>query len=96
MFGGQLYMNPLWGDFWDYSVDTEKALGAIRDTAYTGDFIPPHTDGTYLQYVTFQPRFDSLFVRESPGLQFFHVLEFKGTGGLNQIVDGLTVRNHIS
>lgn len=48
MFGGQLYSNPLWGDFWDYVVDTDK-MGGIADTAYTGEFIPPHTDGTYLQ-----------------------------------------------
>lgn len=88
MFGGQLHSNPLWGDFWDYVVDTQQ-MGDIEDTAYSGAFIPPHTDGTYLQCGALCD-YDDIF-RDSPGLQFFHVLHFKGTGGLSQLVDGLYV-----
>jgi len=73
--------NFLWGDWWDYEIQSGTIKHDITDTAYTGDSIPPHTDCTYL--------FDT------PGLQFFHVLKFKGSGGVTTLVDGFQIAKKI-
>lgn len=59
----------MFGDFWEFE-DNQT----VKDTAYTNEFLEPHTDGTY----SFDP----------PGLQFFHCIEGKYQGGETILVDG--------
>ena len=54
---------------------------AKADTAYTTLELRPHTDGTY--------------ALDAPGLQFFHCLEFSGTGGESVLVDGFRIADEL-
>lgn len=70
--------STMFGTFWDYTISSSEDWKLQHsDTAYTNLTIDPHTDGSY--YL------------DSPGLQFFHVLDFHGTGGSTVLVDGFRV-----
>ena len=64
----------MWGEFWETKV---MATETITDTAYTSQFIGPHTDCTYL--------------RTPSGLQIFHALQPAKSGGVTMLVDAFTV-----
>lgn len=54
---------------------------AVNDTAYTTLELHAHTDGTYFQ--------------DPPGLECFHLLEHRGTGGRTRLVDGFKVAREL-
>jgi trimethyllysine dioxygenase len=62
----------IFGGFWQFTDDLSKA-----DLAYTTQYLPAHTDGTYSH--------------DAPGLQMLHCLSFDGTGGESTLVDGFKV-----
>lgn len=73
----------IFGDFWDLSVDTGKTSLEHNDTSYTSVALPAHTDGCYYEG------------DQTPGLQFFHVLEHIGKGGMNLLVDGFHIAKQL-
>jgi trimethyllysine dioxygenase len=62
----------IFGGFWQFTDDLSKA-----DLAYTTQYLPAHTDGTYSH--------------DAPGLQMLHCLSFDGTGGESTLVDGFKI-----
>jgi trimethyllysine dioxygenase len=62
----------IFGGFWQFTDDLSKA-----DLAYTTQYLPAHTDGTYSH--------------DAPGLQMLHCLYFDGTGGESTLVDGFKI-----
>lgn len=62
----------IFGGFWKFTDDLSKA-----DLAYTTQYLPAHTDGTYSH--------------DAPGLQMLHCLCFDGTGGESTLVDGFKI-----
>jgi trimethyllysine dioxygenase len=66
-----------YGGFWDFT-----SLPNPIDTAYTDDYLPPHTDNTYFT--------------DPAGLQLFHCLQpaTKG-GGESTFVDGFAAAQHL-
>lgn len=73
-----------YGGFWDFTSEVNPI-----DTAYTNDYLPPHTDTTYFT--------------DPAGLQLFHCLSHTaiddptraGTGGESTFVDGFAAAQHL-
>ena len=63
----------IFGDYWTLSSE----IADHGDTAYTNQFLEPHTDSTYYH--------------DAPGLQMFNCLEFDGKGGESTLVDGVAI-----
>lgn len=63
----------IFGTMWELASD----ITAHDDTAYTHEFLAPHTDGTYSH--------------DAPGLQMFSCVERDGTGGESVIVDAFAL-----
>ncbi|XP_055389725.1 trimethyllysine dioxygenase, mitochondrial [Condylostylus longicornis] len=59
----------LFGEMWTFTSNKNRA-----DTAYTTEYLGPHTDNTYFS--------------DAAGLQIFHCIEFEGSGGDSIFVDG--------
>lgn len=64
-----------YGGFWDFTSEPNPI-----DTAYTNDFLPPHTDTTYFT--------------DPAGLQLFHCLT-PGKGGESTFVDGFAAASQL-
>lgn len=67
----------IFGDMWPLSSE----LKDHGDTAYTTDYLEPHTDATYYH--------------DAPGLQMFNCLEFNGKGGESIQVDAFAIAARI-
>lgn len=73
-----------YGGFWDFTSEVNPI-----DTAYTNDYLPPHTDTTYFT--------------DPAGLQLFHCLSHTsltdanivGKGGESTFVDGFAAASHL-
>lgn len=73
-----------YGGFWDFTSEVNPI-----DTAYTNDYLPPHTDTTYFT--------------DPAGLQLFHCLSHTsladptqpGRGGESTFVDGFAAASHL-
>lgn len=65
--------HTIFGDYWTLSSE----IADHGDTAYTNQFLEPHTDSTYYH--------------DAPGLQMFNCLEFDGKGGESTLVDGFAI-----
>lgn len=73
-----------YGGFWDFTSEPNPI-----DTAYTNDYLPPHTDNTYFT--------------DPAGLQLFHLLSHTaskdssqaGRGGESTFVDGFAAASHL-
>ncbi len=63
----------IFGGLWTLSAE----IAEHDDTAYSTQFLAPHTDSTYSH--------------DAPGLQMFNCLEFDGRGGESILVDGLAI-----
>ena len=63
----------IFGTYWPLS----SKVKLHDDTAYTQDFLSPHTDGCYYY--------------NAAGLQMFNCLEFDGEGGESIVVDGFAI-----
>ncbi|KXJ71440.1 hypothetical protein RP20_CCG020559 [Aedes albopictus] len=59
----------LFGEMWTFSDSMDHS-----DTAYTKNYLGPHTDNTYFS--------------DASGLQVLHCIQFKGTGGQTILIDG--------
>ncbi|XP_058830928.1 uncharacterized protein LOC131689690 [Topomyia yanbarensis] len=59
----------LFGEMWTFSDQMDHG-----DTAYTKDYLGPHTDTTYFS--------------DACGLQVLHCIQFKGSGGETMLIDG--------
>jgi trimethyllysine dioxygenase len=62
----------IFGGFWEFTANL-----AMADLAYSTEYLPAHTDGTYSH--------------DAPGLQMLHCLAFDGTGGESTLVDGFKI-----
>lgn len=69
--------HTIFGTYWPLSSD----LKTHDDSAYTTDFLAPHTDASYHH--------------NAPGLQMFNCIEFDGTGGESIVVDGFAIAQKI-
>ena len=67
----------IFGEMWMLSAQ----LDDHGDTAYTTQYLEPHTDSTYYH--------------DAPGLQMFNCLEFDGKGGESVLVDGFAIAEKI-
>jgi len=65
--------HTIFGDYWRLSAE----LADHGDTAYSTQYLDPHTDSTYYH--------------DAPGLQMFNCLEFDGKGGESVIVDAFAI-----
>lgn len=65
--------NTIFGDYWLLS----NEITEHDDTAYTNQYLSPHTDASYSH--------------DAPGLQMFNCLEFDGKGGESVLVDGFAI-----
>ncbi|OQV05786.1 hypothetical protein CLAIMM_10459 [Cladophialophora immunda] len=65
-----------YGGFWDFTSEPNPI-----DTAYTDDYLPPHTDTTYFT--------------DPAGLQLFHCLTPADKGGESTFVDGFAAAAHL-
>ena len=63
----------IFGDYWRLSSEVTEH----DDTAYTSQYLSPHTDASYSH--------------DAPGLQMFNCLEFEGSGGESVLVDGFAM-----
>lgn len=63
----------IFGLFWHLSAE----MTDHGDSAYSTQFLSPHTDATYSY--------------NAPGLQMFNCLEFAGTGGESTLLDGFAI-----
>lgn len=63
----------IFGDYWRLSSE----VTGHDDTAYTNQYLSPHTDASYNH--------------DAPGLQMFNCLEFEGKGGESVLVDGFAM-----
>lgn len=63
----------IFGTYWPLSSD----IKLHDDTAYTTDFLAPHTDASYYY--------------NAAGLQMFNCMEFEGKGGESVVVDGFAI-----
>ncbi|XP_055837951.1 trimethyllysine dioxygenase, mitochondrial [Episyrphus balteatus] len=68
-------MKTFFGEMYTFSDAQDLAVHA--DTAYTKEYIGPHTDNTYFC--------------DAAGLQILHCIHHEGTGGENFFVDGFKV-----
>lgn len=69
--------STIFGSVWRLASDET----AHDDTAYTQEFLGPHTDGTYSH--------------DAPGLQIFCCVERSGTGGESILVDGFAIADEL-
>ena len=67
----------IFGTYWPLSTE----ITHHDDTAYTTDYLAPHTDSTYYH--------------NAPGLQMFNCLEYDAQGGESIIVDGFAIAEKI-
>lgn len=67
----------IFGTYWPLSTDVKHH----DDTAYTTDFLSPHTDASYYY--------------NAAGLQMFNCIEFDGQGGESVVVDGFAIARKI-
>jgi len=67
----------IFGGVWMLSAEMQDH----GDTAYSTQFLEPHTDGTYYH--------------DAPGLQMFNCLEFDGKGGESVQIDGFAIAERI-
>lgn len=67
----------IFGTYWPLSTDVKHH----DDTAYTTDFLAPHTDASYYY--------------NAAGLQMFNCIEFDGRGGESVVVDGFAIARKI-
>lgn len=67
----------IFGDMWMLSAE----LADHGDTAYSTQYLEPHTDSSYYH--------------DAPGLQLFNCLEFDGKGGESVQVDGFAIAERI-
>lgn len=65
--------HTIFGGLWDLAPN----LSEHADTAYTSEYLAPHTDGTYSH--------------DAPGLQFFLCLQVAAEGGESLLVDGFAI-----
>lgn len=65
--------HTIFGDYWRLS----NEITEHDDTAYTNQYLSPHTDASYSH--------------DAPGLQMFNCLEFEGDGGESVLVDGFAM-----
>ncbi|KIY03710.1 uncharacterized protein Z520_00401 [Fonsecaea multimorphosa CBS 102226] len=65
-----------YGGFWDFTSEPNPI-----DTAYTDDYLPPHTDTTYFT--------------DPAGLQLFHCVTPADKGGESTFVDGFAAAAHL-
>ena len=65
--------STIFGDYWLLS----NEITEHDDTAYTNQYLSPHTDASYSH--------------DAPGLQMFNCLEFDGKGGESVLVDGFAI-----
>ena len=72
-----LVEQTIFGDMWMLSAQ----LDDHGDSAYTTQYLEPHTDSTYYH--------------DAPGLQMFNCLEFDGKGGESVLVDGFAIAEKI-
>lgn len=63
----------IFGEFWRLSAE----MTDHGDTAYSTQYLEPHTDSTYYH--------------DAPGLQLFNCLEFNGKGGESVVVDAFAI-----
>lgn len=70
--------NTIFGDYWRLS----NEVTGHDDTAYTSQYLSPHTDASYSH--------------DAPGLQMFNCLEFNGSGGESVLVDGFAVAGELA
>lgn len=63
----------IFGGLWTLSAE----VAAHDDTAYSTQYLEPHTDATYCH--------------DAPGLQMFNCIEFDGDGGESVLVDGFAL-----
>ena len=79
LFGNFGYIREtIFGGLWSLSAE----LSDHEDTAYTTQYLEPHTDSTYSH--------------DAPGLQCFLCQEFDGTGGESILVDGFALAEELS
>ncbi len=67
----------IFGTYWPLSTEVTHH----DDTAYTTDYLSPHTDSTYYH--------------NAPGLQMFNCLDYDAQGGESIIVDGFAIAEKI-
>ncbi|XP_055915916.1 trimethyllysine dioxygenase, mitochondrial [Eupeodes corollae] len=72
-------MKTFFGEMYTFSDANDLAVHA--DTAYTKEYIGPHTDNTYFC--------------DAAGLQILHCIHHEGTGGENFFVDGFKVATEL-
>ena len=72
-----LVEQTIFGEMWELSAQ----LDDHGDSAYTTQYLEPHTDSTYYH--------------DAPGLQMFNCLEFDGKGGESVLVDGFAIAEKI-
>lgn len=78
LFGRFGYIREtIFGGLWSLSAE----LHDHEDTAYTTQFLEPHTDSTYCH--------------DAPGLQCFLCQEFEGKGGESVLVDGFALAEEL-
>ena len=65
--------HTIFGSYWKLAAE----LREHADTAYSTQYLAPHTDATYYH--------------DAPGLQLFNCLEFEGSGGESVLVDGFAI-----
>jgi trimethyllysine dioxygenase len=70
-------LRTIFGTYWPLSTAVKKH----DDTAYTTQFLSPHTDASYYS--------------NAPRLQMFNCLEFDGQGGESLMVDGFAIAEKI-
>ncbi len=67
----------IFGSYWPLSAEIKDH----KDSAYTTQFLAPHTDSTYYH--------------DAAGLQMFNCIEFDGKGGESVVVDGFALARKI-
>jgi alpha-ketoglutarate-dependent taurine dioxygenase len=67
----------IFGGLWTLSAEVKDH----GDTAYTTQYLEPHTDSTYCH--------------DAPGLQLFNCIEFDGRGGESVLVDGFALAERL-
>jgi trimethyllysine dioxygenase len=67
----------IFGGLWTLSAEIKDH----GDTAYTTQYLEPHTDSTYCH--------------DAPGLQLFNCIEFDGRGGESVLVDGFALAERL-
>eukprot|EP01120_Amphizonella_sp_Union-15-10_P011229 TRINITY_DN4708_c0_g1_i4.p1 TRINITY_DN4708_c0_g1~~TRINITY_DN4708_c0_g1_i4.p1 ORF type:complete len:252 (-),score=17.90 TRINITY_DN4708_c0_g1_i4:120-875(-) len=72
--------NSIFGEYWE--MDVKSGFGpSFTDTSYSSAHLDCHTDGSYLL--------------NPPGIQFFHVSRYDGTGGISRFLDGWQIARQL-